>query len=111
MTRREQAWARTVFDTLFPGRVGPHLARFMTETVDALPLSGGIGLRAALAAVTFAPIVLERRPTLLPQLDRAARLRVVERFARSDFYLARSAFTLLNATAALACAPTSGRPR
>jgi hypothetical protein len=102
MTALELVWTQCVFDTIFPGRPGDAAA-----LVEGLPPAGAAAFRAAVAAVTFAPLVVERRRALLPRLDRAARLRVLEAFAGSDVYLARSAFTLLKATAAMACARTS----
>jgi hypothetical protein len=104
VTALERDWAACVFDTIFPSQASP---RDIEALVEGLPASAAAAFRAALAAVTLSPVVLERRPRLLSGLDRDGRLRVLETFARSDVYLARSVFTLLKATAAMACARTS----
>ena len=100
----EQAWARAVFEALFPGCVPPGAAAFVRATVEALPPRGAVGLRAALVAVTVAPLWLERGGRLFPSLEREAQARVLATFAGSNVYAVRSMVTLLKATAAMACA-------
>ena len=104
MNALERKWALCVFDTIFPERAS---SADVEALVEGLPPPAALAFRAALAAVTFAPAVLERRPRLLSGLDREARLRVLDTFARSDVYLARSVFALLKSNAAMACARTS----
>jgi hypothetical protein len=104
VTSLERQWATCVFDTLFPARAS---SAGVEALVEGLPPQAAVAFRAALAAVTFAPVVLERRPRLLTALDREARLRVLDAFAGSDVYLARSVFVLLKSNAAMVCARTS----
>jgi hypothetical protein len=104
MTSLERRWAACVFDTIFPARAS---AADVETLVDGLPAQAAFAFRAALAAVTFAPVVLDHRPRLLSALDRDQRLRVLDAFASSNVYLARSVFALLKSNAAMACARTS----
>ena len=103
-TPREQAWSRAVFQTLFPTCADVDLERFTRERLAAIPAPAAVGLRVAVAVVTISPAVLLRRPVLFGQLSGAQRLDVLERFGASDVYLARSIFTILKATGAMACA-------
>lgn len=104
---RELQWARIIVETLFPNCSSVDLLRFqqfLRETLDALPLSSAVALRAAIALATVAPVVVLRRPVLLGQLNEAQRLEVLLALASSDAYAARSVYALLKAVAARACA-------
>ncbi|MBK7862029.1 MAG: hypothetical protein IPJ65_26100 [Archangiaceae bacterium] len=103
---RELQWARIIVETLFPNCSSVDLLRFqqfLRETLDALPLSSAVALRAAIALATVAPVVV-LRPVLLGQLNEAQRLEVLLALASSDAYAARSVYALLKAVAARACA-------
>ncbi|GEM_PF-3535665 len=103
-SRLEQAWTRSVFETLFPTCAGVDLERFLREHLAAMPAASGLGLRAAVAVVTVSPVFLLRRPALFSHLIATDRLRVLDAFATSDVYVFRSFFTLLKAIGAMACA-------
>lgn len=96
--------ARSLVSTMFPGAARVDLDGFFAETLEVVPLATVLSLRAAIAVAAVSPLLVLRRATLLASLSEPERLRVLESLGRSDVYLARSAFTLLKATAARACA-------
>lgn len=96
--------ARSITRTIFPGAGPADLDGFFAETLAAVPLALALAFRAAVAAAAVSPLLVLGRPALFAALPELQRVRVLEAFARSDLYFARSAFNLLKATAARACA-------
>jgi hypothetical protein len=105
--RLEQEWTRDIFEAMFPGCGRIDLELFREQTLAAMPRPSAVLFRLAIAGVTLAPLL--RRRASFGQLDPTAKQHVLDRLAGSDVYLARAVFTMLKATAAMACAAAVAR--
>lgn len=82
-----------------PRDVSLAVADFLDGYIRRVPFQAALGLRAAIWAITWLPVLFVGIPLPADMLPPSARQRYLERWAHSKVYLLREAFYLLKAIA------------
>ncbi len=80
-----------------PRDVSLAVADFLDSYLRRVPFQAAIGLRAAIWAITWLPVVFVGVPLPADRLSPSTREKYLERWAHSKLYLLREAFYLLKA--------------
>jgi acyl-CoA reductase-like NAD-dependent aldehyde dehydrogenase len=118
LAQPERRWGRAAMESIFssdplsPNRVAPLPAEqaeaSFAEAYEAMPFTGRMGVRAALATLGVAvPSLATRRLTTLDRLSPEQRLEVLQRVWNSDVYMLRQMALLFKMSGAMTHASTT----
>jgi hypothetical protein len=79
--------------------VGREVAAFLDGYLRRVPLQAALGLRVAIWAIVWLPLVFVARPSPADRLPPAVRARYLAAWANSHIYLVREGFFLFKAIA------------
>jgi hypothetical protein len=82
-----------------PQEVTRAVAAFLDDYIRRVPFQAALGLRAAIWAITWLPLLFVGIPLTANRLSPGARARYLERWASSKVYFLREGFYLLKAIA------------
>jgi hypothetical protein len=109
LVKFEERWARSAFETIFPGSPEEGLEGiksmdiegYLREVLSTVPFKSGLGLRVAVWIIAFAPLFLLGRFALFASLAQIDREKVVQRLITSSSYVIRSLVMALKAVGAM----------